>query len=282
MATARSHPLTLAGLAAVSAATTLVSLLTWRGFTQDFGETLGPLFVIAVVVAGTGAVARWWRVPRLLVFSVQVLLVAMLVSAFICGSPLPIGDAWDRLQLAFQDAVQSANRFAPPVPSTEPPVHPLLIASGAGCLLLVDLLACTLRRVPLAGLPLLTIYSVPVSMTGEGPHWILYALTAVGFLSMIFLSEAEQIARWGPVLAEDHGHSEPKPLAVPTWPRTGARAIGGVATALSIVVPVLLPTFSVELFSFGPGSGGDDDSDDHGGNGGDDDNSGHGGGGDDD
>ena len=62
MATARSHPLTLAGLAAVSAATTLVSLLTWRGFTQDFGETLGPLFVIAVVVAGTGAAARWWRV----------------------------------------------------------------------------------------------------------------------------------------------------------------------------------------------------------------------------
>jgi transglutaminase-like putative cysteine protease len=259
MATARSHPLTLAGLAAVSAATTLVSLLTWRGFTQDFGETLGPLFVIAVVVAGTGAVARWWRVPRLLTFTVQVVLVGMLVSAFICGSLVPIGDAWDRLQLAFQDAVQSANRFAPPVPATEPPVHPLLIAGGAGCLLLVDLLACTLRKVPLAGLPLLTIYSVPVSMTGEGPHWILYALTAIGFLSMIFLSEAEQVARWGPVLAEDHGHSEPKPLAVPAWPRTGARAIGGVATALSIVVPVLLPTFSVELFSFGPGSGGDDD-----------------------
>ena len=74
-------------------------------------------------------------------------------------------------------------------------------------------------------------------MTGDSPHWILYTLTAIGFLAMIFLSESEQIARWGPILAEDHGHSEPKPLAVPTWPRTGARAIGGVATALSIVVP---------------------------------------------
>ena len=76
---------------------------------------------------------------------------------------------------------------------------------------------------------------------------------------MIFLSESEQIARWGPILAEDHGNSEPKPLSVPTWPRTGARAIGGVATALSIVVPVLIPTFSVHLFDFGPGTGGDDD-----------------------
>jgi transglutaminase-like putative cysteine protease len=96
-------------------------------------------------------------------------------------------------------------------------------------------------------------------MTGDGPHWLLYTLTAIGFLAMIFLSESEQIARWGPILAEDHGSSEPKPLAVPTWPRTGARAIGGVATGLSIVVPILIPTFSVHLFDFGPGSGGDDE-----------------------
>ena len=255
----RSHPMALGLLSAVAAATTLVSLLTWQGFTEQFGSTLGPLFVVAVVVAGTGAVGRWWRLPRPLLVLAQTVLVAMVVCAFVCGSPLPIGEAWDRLVLAFQDAAQSANRFAPPVPSAEPPVHPLLIAGGAGCLLLVDVLACTLRRVPLAGLPLLTIYSVPVSMTGDGPHWILYTFTAIGFLAMIFLSESEQIARWGPILAEDHGNSEPKPLSVPTWPRTGARAIGGVATALSLVVPVLIPTFSVHLFDFGPGTGGDDD-----------------------
>ena len=64
----------------------------------------------------------------------------------------------------------------------------------------------------------------------------------------------------GPILAEDHGHSEPKPLGVSDAGRgTGARAIGGAATALSIVVPVLIPTFSVHLFDFGPGTGGDDD-----------------------
>jgi transglutaminase-like putative cysteine protease len=249
----------LAGLSAVAATTTLISLLTWQGFTEEFGRTLGPLFVIAVVVAGTGAVGRWWRLPRAVLVLAQVLLVAMVVCAFVCGSPLPIGEAWDRLQVAMQDAVQSANRFAPPVPGTEPPVHPLLIAGGAACLLLVDILACTLRRVPLAGLPLLTIYSVPVSMTGDSPHWVLYTATAIGFLAMIFLSESEQVARWGPILAEDHGHSEPKPLSVSSWPRTGARAIGGVATALSVVVPILIPTFSVHLFDFGPGTGGDDD-----------------------
>ena len=112
---------------------------------------------------------------------------------------------------------------------------------------------------PLAGLPLLTIYSVPVSMTGDGPPGSSSRSPPIGFLAMIFLQETEQIARWGPILAEDLGHSDPKPLAVPTWPRTGARAIGGVATALAVVVPVLIPTFSVHLFNFGPGTGGDDE-----------------------
>jgi transglutaminase-like putative cysteine protease len=259
MATARSHPVALAGLSAVAAATTLVSLLTWQGFTEAFGETLGPLIVLAGVVAGSGALARWWRVPRPLIVLAQVLLVAMVVSMFIVGTPIPVGEAWSQLVTAFDDAATSANRFAPPVPAEAPPVHPLLISGGAACLLLVDVLACTLRRVPLAGLPLLTVYSVPVSMTGDGPHWVLYTLTAIGFLAMIFLSESEQVARWGPILAEDHGGSEPKQLTSPTWPRTGARAIGGVATALSVVVPVILPSFSVHLFNFGPGDGGDDD-----------------------
>lgn len=259
MATPRSHPAALAGLAAVAAGTTLVSLLTWQGFSERYGETLGPLVVIAVLVAGSGTLGRWWRVPRALVFGAQVVLVGMVVSAYVAGSPLPLGEGWLRFEAAFVDAVDSANRFAPPVPAEAPPVHPLLIAGGAACLLLVDLLACTLRRVPLAGLPLLTIYSVPVSMTGDGPHWLLFTTTAVGFLAMIFLAESEQVARWGPVLAEDLGHSEPKTLSVATWPRTGARAIGGVATALSVVVPLLIPTFSVHLFDFGPGTGGDDD-----------------------
>ena len=45
--TSRSHPVALAGLSAVAAGTTLVSLLTWQGFTQSFGDTL-----VAAVPAG--------------------------------------------------------------------------------------------------------------------------------------------------------------------------------------------------------------------------------------
>ena len=107
-------------------------------------------------------------------------------------------------------------------------MHPLLILGGLACLLLVDLLACTLRRVPLAGLPLLTVYSVPVSLVGGGVSWWVFALTAAGFLGLLFLQESDQVARWGRPLGQD-----------PAWPtraasgvrtgavRTSAGAIGG-------------------------------------------------------
>ena len=45
-------------------------------------------------------------------------------------------------------------------------IAPLLIPSGALSLLVVDVLACWMRRVPLAGLPLLAVYCVPISVIG--------------------------------------------------------------------------------------------------------------------
>ena len=95
------------------------------------------------------------------------------------------------------------SQYAAPVPRSVPPIDPLLIAGGAACMLLVDIIAGTLRRVPLAGLPLLTIYSIPVSLLGGGVSWIIFTLTTVGFLLMLYLQESRQIARWGRPLGND-------------------------------------------------------------------------------
>ena len=123
MSGVRSHPMALAGLSAVAAGTTLVSLLTWQGFTEEFGRTLGPLFVLAIVVAGTGAVAplvagaagaarRW---PRCCWWGWS-------SARSSAGRRCPIGEAWDRLITAFTDAVAEREpvRAAGALPTNRP------------------------------------------------------------------------------------------------------------------------------------------------------------------
>lgn len=243
-------------LAAVAAATTWVSMLSWRGFSVSYGRFLGPLLVLGIVIAGVGAFARWWRLPIAVVIGLQVVASGLVASAVLSGSPVPIGAAWGRLVESFSAALTSSQEYAAPVPAHVPGVHPLLIAGGLLCLLLVDVLACTLRRVPLAGLPLLTIYSIPISLVGGGVSWWVFTLTAAGFMGLLFLQESEQVARWGRPLGEDPAVADPSGFGVTTGAiRASAGTIGGVATALAVVLPLLIPTLNLHLFDFGRGNG---------------------------
>jgi transglutaminase-like putative cysteine protease len=246
-------------LAAVAAATTWIALLSWKGFAVEWDGYMIPLLGVGIVVAASGALMRWLRVPGPLIVLAQVLLVGMVVCYQISGALLPLGDDWLRLQLAFEDASASAQQYAAPVPLGVPPVDPLLISGGAACILLVDIVACTMRRVPLAGLPLLTIYSIPVSLLGGGVSWVVFALTSAGFLLMLYLQESRQIARWGRPLGQSADAVDPSGFGVSNGAlRSSAGAIGGVATALAIVVPLLIPTFGFSLFGGGFGQGGGD------------------------
>ena len=260
MPRSRASLVSLATLSTLGVATTWVALLSWRGFVERSGHFLGPLLVLGAVLVAAGILARWWRAPAALVVLAQVLSTAVVTSMLFTGSLLPVGSAWARLTEKFGDAVDSANQFAPPVPAEVPGVDPILIAGGLGCMLLVDFLACTLRRVPLAGLPLLTIFSVPLSILGDGPSWYVFTLTAGGFMAMLFVHEDEQVSRWGRSLERDKGGLDAETFGVRTGAvRANAGAIGGVVTALAIVVPAAIPTLDLHVFDFGPGSGGSGD-----------------------
>ena len=120
------------------------------------------------------------------------------------------------------------------------------------------MLACTLRRVPLAGLPLLTVFSVPVSLLGGGLSWWVFALTAAGFLTMLFLHEGEQVARWGRTLGEDRRRPAAPVVGTGTMRATAGR-IGGIATALASGPAARIPTLQLQLFDLGQGPGGGSD-----------------------
>lgn len=260
MPRSRASLVSLATLSTLGVATTWVALLSWRGFVELSGHFLGPLLLLGGVLVVTGTLGRWSRAPAPVVFLAQLLTTGVVTSILLTGSPLPVGSSWTELVTTFTDAFDSANRFAPPVPEEAPSVDPILIVGGLGCMLLVDLFASTLRRIPLAGLPLLTIFSVPLSMLGAGPSWWVFALTAAGFMSMLFVHEDEQVSRWGRSLERDKSGGDGDPFGVRTGAvRANAGAIGGLVTALAIVVPVALPTLDLQVFDLGPGSGGDGD-----------------------
>lgn len=237
---------------AVAVATAWAAMWSWRGFTLQSGTFLINLVLIGAVVAGTGALARWRRLPGVVVVLAQVVVGGAVTCQVVAQRPYPGPAFWAMLG----DAVDAANTYAAPVPQTElVSVQPLLVVGGLVAMLLVDLCAATLRRVPLAGLPLLTVYSVPVSLIDRGLSWWVFAGTAIGFLLLLFLQEEEHLSRWGRAL--DGSTSPGRRLSDSV--RASALVIGSVATAAAIVVPLAIPTLSFSVFDVGPGNGGDGD-----------------------
>ena len=251
------------GLAVAAVLTAWVTMLSWRVFAESSAGYLLPLLLGGLALAVTGAVARWLRPPRLVVLATQALVAAGLCGWLVAGSPVPTEQTRQRLVTAFQAAAETAVSYNSPVPADVPSVAPLLVAGGLACLLAVDLLVGTLRRAPLAGLPLLVIYTLPVSVLGTTPDWWVFVAGVAGFLCLIFWQEDEQLTRWGRALVEeDHDSAEDRPRTLQE--RTGAirgsaARIGGVATALALVVPPVVPTLTLEVFGGGRGLGGDGD-----------------------
>ncbi|WP_300405127.1 transglutaminaseTgpA domain-containing protein [Nocardioides sp.] len=237
--------LRLSGTAAV---TTWAAMLSWRGFTELASQFLFALIAVGAVIALSGALGRWRRLPGPVVFLGQVVAGSIVTCWYVGGRPWPDAAFWT----AIDDAFSAAQTYAAPVPSIgDISVQPLLAIGGLAAMLLVDLLACTLRRVPLAGLPLLTVYSVPVSMLDGGLSWWVFVLTALGFLMMLFLQEQDHVGRWGRSLdpAQTSSH---RSEAV----RGSALLVGVLATAGAVVAPLVIPTFSLEVFDLGAGPGG--------------------------
>ena len=244
-------------LAATAAGTTWVAMLAWRGFAIEWGRYLSPLLVIAAAVALSGTALRWARISGWLVFLAQTALVALVVWLLLGGSVLHPVASGHHLAHAFDAAVSSAQAYAPPVPPNVASIHPILVVCGAAALLVVDLVACTLRRVPLAGLPLLAVYCVPVSLLGHGVAWVVFLLTAAGYLTLLFLQESEHIARWGrPVGTAGEGARDESGFGLSTGAsRASASSVAGIALVLAVVLPLFIPTFDLATWGFGPGDG---------------------------
>lgn len=240
--------------AALAAGTTWLALLSWRGFLERPDTFVVPAAVLACTVAATGAVARWRRVPAVLVVVGQVVVAAAFVLFSETGDPVPSPANVADLVEAVRLSVESARTYAAPVPAEAPPLTALLLPGAALCLVAVDLVACTLRRAPLAGLVLVGAHTLPLGIVGDGETWWVFAAATATFLALLFVHHDEALGRWGRPLDSD---ASSRRVRRPRLVRTSAVALGGTSIALAVVLPLLVPVLDLDLLD-GPGRNGND------------------------
>ena len=249
----------------------LVSTVLLPLFTDALWFVIGAGAVIAV--AGTGALTRLRMLP------VSVCLAGGLVGLLLYLNlifevrhslllVIPTPGSLSRLWHLAGTGLHDANRYAPPAPSR--PGLLLLAVGGVGITaVLTDLIAVRLRSTALAGLPLLVLFTVPVTM--NAPHTALttglvFCLSAVGYLAMLSADGRERIRVWGRLVslwrsaprygrAREHGEKGPGPdtraLAA------AGRRVGLASMVLALCAPLLVPGLHPsKLFSSGPGIGG--------------------------
>ena len=246
---------------ALAALTAWVALWAWAGFVQSSSGYLMPTLWTAVLVAVTGMLLRSARLPALLVALAQLVVLAVWLTHRWAGEEayagwLPTPDSVAMLGSTIRDSVVAAQSYAAPVGDTSPSIFPLLVLTGTAVIVLVDLLACGLRRVPVSGLPLLAVYTAPASILDQGVPWWAFVAAAVCFLALLVSDESSRLAHWGRHVTRSGRVFESGGKAVSTGSvRTSARRIGATATGLAVVAPWLIPTFGGGLFDGSGGTG---------------------------
>lgn len=261
------HPSTTRGTAAaialLTAGTTFFTMLSWDGLSDDSSAFLVPLFWVCLAIAGVGLALRTMRVPAALVVLAQLVVLTLIVHRTMdvggaLGGLLPTPTSLEAVGTVFGRAVDATVEYAAPIPASATAFAPLMLAAGAAVALLVDLLACTFRRVPLAGLPLLAAFTAPVSLLG-GVSWVAFALAATCFVLLLAADQASRLGTWGRSLAGPVTDSQPHTVGLGTVLPTATR-IGFAGIGLAVLAPVLLPA-GLGMFDRGegPGSGGGGD-----------------------
>jgi transglutaminase-like putative cysteine protease len=260
--------------ATTAVACVLVSTVLLPLFADALWFVIGAGAVIAV--AGTGALTRLRTLP------VSVCLAAGLVGLLLYLNlifevrhslllVIPTPSSLSRLWHLAGTGLHDANRYAPPAPNR--PGLLLLAVGGVGITaVLADLIAVRLRSTALAGLPLLVLFTVPVTM--NAPHsalttGLVFCLSGAGYLAMLSADGRERIRVWGRLVslwrsaprygrAREHGEKGAGPdtraLAA------AGRRVGLASMVLALCAPLLVPGLHPsKLFSSGPGIGGTGD-----------------------
>jgi transglutaminase-like putative cysteine protease len=250
-----------------------------------------------ITVAASGALSRLRTLPVVVCLAISVaglLLYLNLVfeARHSWALFIPTPGSLSRLWHLAGTGMSKASQYAAPAP--ELPGLVLLAAGGIGITAaLADLIAVRLRSTALAGLPLLVLFTVPITMNAQHENlWtaIVFCLGTTGYLAMLSADGRERIRVWGrlvslwrsgslydasrrslaPADGGAHAGMSADGQTRPAYRSTGrelgpdtralaaaGRRVGLASVILALCVPLLVPGLHPsKLFSSGPGIGG--------------------------
>src|SRR3984885_15356850 len=245
----RRMTVTVAFACALSA-TALYPLFTGSAW---FYAGLGAI----ITVAASGALSRLRTLPVAVCLAISVaglLLYLNLVFevrhswALIIPTPGSLSRLWDLAGTGMSDA----SKYAAPAPAR--PGLVLLAVGGIGITaILTDLIAVRLRSTALAGLPLLVLFTVPITMNAQHETIgtaVVFCLGTVGYLAMLSADGRERIRVWGRLVSlwrSGSLYDGPGRIARrETGPDTRAlaaagRRVGLASVVLALCVPLIVP-----------------------------------------
>lgn len=230
-----------AALASLLASLTLVPLV-------DGPAWLVSVVVVVSVLTLTGVALRivvpWWPV----VVALQALAGLLAVTSLFAGDVailrfVPGPATWGVFADLFRAGLQVTSDEAPPVPSGRGLI--LLVTVGIGAVtLLVDVVAVSLRKPAVAGLPLLAVYCVPAAVLPGGIDWWWFALGGIGFLALVAADSGDRVFGWGRVLGPAGDETGERALG---GPLSGGRRLAAGCVVAAVLVPAAIPGLDERL-----------------------------------
>ena len=246
-----------AALATLAASLSLYPVVYhWHWFWVGFGAVT----TIAVV----GALTRLRRLPVVVCALAELAALLLFLntefaSAKSAGRVLPTWASLHQLRALASQALQDTSRFAPPAPAY--PAIVLMTVAGIGVVAVAtDLIAVRLRRPALAGLPLLVLFCVPLTVSvhqGAAGEMAVFCLGMAGYLTLLAVDGRERLRLWGRLVTvwqhsddgRDRTGRDTKDLAA------AGRRIALAAVVIALFIPLLVPGLAEHKLFAGSGSG---------------------------
>ncbi len=230
----------------------LLGALVLRPLTVDHGYLVSGGFLM-VVAAAIAIVGDRLRLNKALVTLVQVLMLIVVLFVFSIGPGDQKLSWWRRLGPLVSAGIDHMRVSAAPM-AADAGAQLILAAVVAGMALIAGILSDALERPALSLAPLVTLFAIPAIALRTDLGWGSFVFVALGYLAILFADGVNAESTWTRNITADQGTTG-------AFRGSGIWRLGALvaipAVVLSVVLGLVLPTFSTSFFqSFRPSGAG--------------------------